>query len=134
MLYDFDYARALSGKAFEINNKFRTTEAFSILSIISSSMTFIAACYVAVYRKFGKSKSVYIGLLISCCCQIVTLFVFTDYYKNEIKLFKNEASFDGQEALTIGWVYVLGWIGFTIAGITGLFGCIMDDKKKFVFI
>ena len=126
---DFDdLFKVLSGAGLEIDNRFKTTKAFSILSIISSFVTLVAACFVAV-GKFGKSKFIYIGLLISCCCQLIALSVFTDFYKDEIKLFNRAAQLFGEYGISLGWAYVLGWVGFAIAGISGLVGCIMHNNE-----
>ena len=114
-------------KAFTIDDKLKTTQAFSILSMISSFVSLVAAYFVVV-GMFGNTKPVCIGLAISCCCQVVALSVFAVYYKDHTMLFNKNMSFYGDNVVTLGWAYVLGWVGFAIAGIAGLAGLTMDGN------
>ena len=110
-------------KAFTIDDKLKTTtRAFSILSMISSFVSLVVAYFVVV-GKFGNIKPIGIGLAFSCCCQAVALSVFAVCYKNYTELFNKNMSFYGDNVVvTLGWSYVLGWVGFAIAGIAGLVG------------
>ena len=119
-----DFSNSINVEAFKIDDKFKTTRTFSILSIIASVGTFVVGCFAAI-GVFGNTKTICIGLAISCCCQLVALSVFTDYYKDHTDLINN-ASFNGKDAISLEWAYVLGWVGFAIAGITCLIGFFMD--------
>ena len=58
----------------------------------------------------------------------ISLCVYKNYYKDEIKSVNRTAQLFDEYRISLGWAYVLGWVGFVIAGISGLVGFIIDCK------
>ena len=100
---------------FGMDDKFKTIRAFSILSIIASVVTFVAACFVAV-EVFGNTKTICVGLAISCVCQLLALAMFTILFEDHMTLLKKKVLFNGHEHIQLGWSYALGWIGCALTG------------------